>query len=65
LAIAADTTTTSGRRTETARYGASGLKETKATTRKKQLATRRNCSKSDLGRKLAAVYLVVDIAFPG
>lgn len=63
--MAAPTTTTSGRRTETARYGASGLKETQATTRKKQLAARRNCSNSDLGTKLAAVYLVVEIAFPG
>lgn len=63
--MAAPTTTTSGRRTETARYGASGLNETQATTRKKQLAARRNCSNSDLGTKLAAVYLVVEIAFPG
>lgn len=65
LAMVAPTTTTSGSKMLTARYGANGLKDTQATTKKNKLATRRNCSNRDLGKKLAIVYLVVDTALRG
>jgi len=68
ISLMADTasTITSGM---TARYGemmaACGMSATQAMKRKKKLDARPNCSKKNLGKKVTALYLVVEMLLLG